>query len=441
MGIRKMKTKKKQSYRAEIRVRGKRYSKNFQTEEAATAWINGHQVLKTQHPGSNQHERKLTLGQAFSISYDLSIMKGDDERTTKFYVYMHRQFESILDVNIPDLSVEQLVESFKKIRNEQSGEILSQSYYIGILCRLRDTLVMAGKKGFFMENFEQAEAQIENFIASSGKEPLPTILYTEKDLGLLLQEKRFHHREPYWVLPMIKIFLMTGKRIGEILAITMDSIDLERNRIFISKMISGRQYHDHLKANAPAHYVKMDKELREVVVNLLNINKELGLDSVWLFPAPSERNNEAFPTKQKCPYKGKPIQDSSVRSSIQTRMRRVGLKRAKIHDFRKIYATYRLLQLLKENNPYAREIVQRELNHRSMFTTEKYIRLAEEMMADGTKVNLMTHVLGDKSEVGQNNVQSIEEMLTSVGLISADIDWELLRQLLSTFSKLQKKAA
>ena len=86
MGLRKMKTKKKSSFRAEIRVRGKRYSKNFQTEEAATAWINGHQVLRTQHPGSNQHERKLTLGQGFSISYDLSIMKGDDERTTKFYV-------------------------------------------------------------------------------------------------------------------------------------------------------------------------------------------------------------------------------------------------------------------------------------------------------------------------------------------------------------------
>lgn len=355
-----MKTKNKQSFRAEIRVRGKRYSKNFQTEEAAQAWINGHEVLKTQHPGSNQHEKKLTLGQAFAISFDLGVMKGADDRTVGFYVYMPRQFESIVNVNIPDLTVEQLVDAFKKIRNQNTGEILAQTYYIGILCRLRDTLEMAGKKGFFMENFEQAEAQIENFIKNSGKEPPLTTLYTENELALLLQEKRLHHREPCWVLPMIKIFLMTGKRIGEILAITRDSIDLERNRIFISKMISNRQFHDHLKANAPAHYVKMDKELREVVVELLRVNKESGIDSPWLFPAPSERVNESFAAKQKCPYEGKPIQDVTVRASIQTRMRRAGLKRAKIHDFRKIYATYRLLQLLKENNPYARQIVQKE---------------------------------------------------------------------------------
>ena len=50
MGIRQMKTKKKKSFRAEIKVRGERYSKNFQSREAATAWINGHQVLKMAHP-------------------------------------------------------------------------------------------------------------------------------------------------------------------------------------------------------------------------------------------------------------------------------------------------------------------------------------------------------------------------------------------------------
>jgi hypothetical protein len=32
MGIRRMKTKKKKSFRAEIKVRGERYSKNFQQE-------------------------------------------------------------------------------------------------------------------------------------------------------------------------------------------------------------------------------------------------------------------------------------------------------------------------------------------------------------------------------------------------------------------------
>lgn len=311
MGIRRMNTKKKKSFRAEIKVRGERYSKKFKTEQGATAWINGHQVLKMAHPGSNQHQRIMTLGQALVITLESAHRRGLEEHSIQTFEWQLRHFNKILNVNIMDLSPKQLTDSFKSIRKIQGGEIPSKSYLQGILNRLIQTLDIAARKGFYMKEFEEAEGEILNYIKNYGKNPRETNLYTEAELGQLLEDRLLDPTEAYWVLPFIKILAMTGKRCGEVIALTDQDIDYERNRIRIWKMVTNRQYHNHLKCQGKPHYVEMDEELIKVIKTVQAENKARGNACEWLFPAPDDLFSKRS-VKEKCPFAGRPVTQPAV---------------------------------------------------------------------------------------------------------------------------------
>ncbi|MBF0364706.1 MAG: site-specific integrase [Oligoflexia bacterium] len=438
-----MKNKGKNSFRAEKKIRGIRYSKNFSSKEAADEWLlNLEKNFVTKHNGSNKSVKRMTVKQMLVRLVEVEAKKDIDPRTVDAYLETIPHFDPINNICVSKLTVKQLVDCFKKIRNRLNGEILSKSRMYKFLGRFTRALNIAARRGVFMKNFEDAEAEIVGYIKNNGKDERTNPPYTGEELELLLNYVAPAKKEPWWVLPLIKVYLYSGKRLGEIIGLTNDKINLKSKEIEINSMVSGRMYHDHLKSHAKPHKVEMDDDLYKVICEIQEQNKIHRPGSDWLFPPIHYRGRPDFKKgKHKCPYKGQPILDSSVRKFIKERMEKSGAGKKKIHDLRSVYATLRLFQLLKEGNVLAREIVQAELNHKSYKTTEKYIRFADELMNNGHKRNVISSFFSSLEPKQVSTAVDVNEELRKRGINPEEIDWELFYNLLLSFINGMKKAA
>ena len=243
------------------------------------------------------------------------------------------------------------------------------------------------------------------------------------------------------MLPLIKIFLMTGKRVGELLGLTHDKIDHENKTIRIEQMVSGGRFYNRLKMHADSEVLTMDEELSSIIKDLQRMNQKFKPGSDWLFPAWPRGVKKNFPKDQACPYDGKPIKTSSVRKFVTMRMKRAGVPVKKVHDLRKTFATIKLMQLLRDGEPMAREIIRKSLNHKDMKTTEKYISIPDEYLRGGSSKNVLA---GCYEGVKQKDMQSeatLDDLILSHGLDPKEVDFNLLIELIKTMSKNSKKAA
>ena len=262
MGVRKMKNKKGVSYKVERRFGGKRYYGTFKSEEAAWEFHESiERKLKTEHPGSNQHQKIITVRQAMARLVAQQKGKNRDPRTIAAYLETFNHLAPILGINISDLKKKDLVDCFKKIRNLNNGSYLSRSRLFKFLGRLTRAFNLVAREGVFMKHFDDAEADIVGFIDEYGLRPVEEMPYDEEALRKLLEYEAPKGKKPWWILPLIKLYLFTGKRFGEIQALTNDKIDHEKMTIYIDCMISGRMFHDHLKSRGKPHFIMMDKEL------------------------------------------------------------------------------------------------------------------------------------------------------------------------------------
>lgn len=444
MGVRTMKNKNGvTTYRAEKKFRNKRHSKTFKTQEAALAWIEKlEKKLRTFHTGSNKKNPRMTVRQAMARLVALEIKKKWDPRTIAAYLETIPHLEAIMDINISDLKPKQIVDAFKGMRNLNNGKMLSKSRMYKFLGRLSRAFNIAARQGVFMKNFEDAEAAIIGHIKENGKAPVVIMPYREDELKLLLEYVAPPKTEPYWVLPLIKMYLYTGKRFGEIQGLSNSKICHKSMTITIDCMISGRMYHDHLKSNGKPHVVIMDKELSEVVKELQAYNQKYYPGCEWLFPSRLFKSTSNLKGRHKCPLKGQPIQDSSIRKFTGIRMVRSGAGRKGIHNLRSTYATLRLIQLLREGNKLAYQIVQADLNHRNQKTTEIYLRIASEYLQDKNRTNVITSFLENTNVSNiQPSGQNIEGMMQMMGLNPEEINWDVFWEILGSVSKLGKKAA
>lgn len=443
MGVRIMKNKNGVTYRAEKKIRGMRHSKNFNSKEAAENWIaNLEENFVTKHVGSNDSKKKMSVRQMMVRLVEVETKKDRDPRTIEAYMETLPHFQPILDTCVSDLKPSQLVSCFKGMRNRLNGQMLSRGRLYKFLGRFTRALAIAARKGVFMKDFEDAEAEIVGFIENNGKGPIETMPYLEDELRLLLDYKDTSGTEPWWVPYIIRLYLYTGKRFGEIAALTNDKINHKTMKIYINCMISGRAYHDHLKARGKSHYIVMDQDLSDLIKEIQEYNKIHHPGSEWLFPPAHYRGRPDFKGKHKCPYKGQPILDAAVRKFVWQRMIRSGAGRKKVHDFRSTYATLRLIQLLRDQNPLAREIVQAELNHKHHSTTSKYIKIAEEYLQDSNRQNAITSFLKPiEPKVEQSSSSGFQEMLKEKGIDPDEINWDVFWNLLSSFTQIKKKAA
>ena len=162
----------------------------------------------------------------------------------------------------------------------------------------------------------------------------------------------------------------------------------------------------------------------------------------WLFPSRYYRSRPDFNNgKHKCPYKKQPVQDSGIKKYVAERMIVSGAGRKKIHTLRSTYATLRLIQLLRDGNPLAREVVQSDLNHRSQRTTDRYIKLAEDYLKDPNRQNVISSFLTPEPVESHSNEKMMSEMMQTMGINSEEVNWDAFWELLKNVSNLSKKAA
>jgi integrase len=434
MGVRMI--KKTRKYRAEVKVRGKRYSKNFRTKEEALAWLETIKQIKTGHSGSNQYERRMTVRYAFAILIELCERKNFDERTIDSYFEALKLLEPILDIEISELQPRDIEKTFSQMRNSRTGDYLSRSRIYKTLGKLTRALDIAGRKGIVMEKFEEAEASVVGFIESTSPEVVPKSPYTIEEVKKLIDYQAPKGTEPYWVVPLIKILLMTGKRIGEVLGLTDDKINHKDLTIDISQMVTNSIYKKRLKGKGKPHTIKMDSELSQVIKDLQKLNEERCPGSSWLFPPRQYKWVGDFPRKYNCPYKGRPIRRSSVDKFVKLRMKASGVRIINIHGFRKTYATLRAIHLLKSGNLFAREIIKKELNHKKATTTDLYIDIADSYLQESKKENVLSTLNDNASTVDRSNPK---DALRELGIDVDNYDWDILKNLLITVGKLSKK--
>lgn len=318
--------------------------------------------------------------------------------------------------------------------------MLSQSSIKSILSVLSRSMEIAAKQGIVIKDWDLIEASIKGYIDNRCAPPEEKAPYKLEEVTRLLEYVVTDYREAYWVLPLIKILLMTGKRIGEVLGLTNDKVDHEAMTLRFDQMISSNRYKKKLKKNAKSQTIKMDKELSEEIRKLQILNQKYRPNSDWLFPSSGRDGNKSYPKDQNCPYKGKPIAVSRVDKCLQRRMRASGVRVLNIHMLRATYATLRAIQLLKSGNPMYRQIVQNELNHKKVEVTDRYIRIAEEYLEEDKKVNVITKV-GRLKEMNENKNTESSDLFDALGVNIQDVDMELLKNLILAVAMKNKKAA
>jgi integrase len=289
-----------------------------------------------------------------------------------------------------------------------------------------------------MHNFEEAEASVIGFIESTSPEVISRSPYTIDELQKLINYKAPEGKEPYWVVPLIKILTMTGKRIGEVLGLTNDKINHEDMTIEISQMVTNGIYKKRLKGKGKPHKLKMDSELSDTIKELQELNNQRCPGSPWLFPPRQYRWVGDFPKKDNCPYKGRPIRRSSVDKFLKLRMIAAGVRIINIHGFRKTYATLRAVHLLSSGHRFARDVIRKELNHTRASTTDLYIDIAETYLEESKRVNVLSPLSRTSSE---ETKVSVKDYFKDIGIDVEKYDWDMFKEILSTVAKLSKKAS
>lgn len=444
MGIRMIKRKNGNRWRAEKKIGDERYSKTCKSKQEAERWLKWIEQLQTTHSGSNQYETKMTVRQAFVRLVDAAKRKEHDPSTINQLMYKLVHLEPILDMEISSLTEKQILDWFKTLkstlRSKGKGAALGQRSMVGVLSVFSRTLEIAAKQGVVVEDWDLIEASLKGYIANRATPPTEKMPYTLEEVRTLLEYVITEYDEPYWVLPLIKILIMTGKRIGEVLGITNDKIDHSEMTLRIDQIISSNQYKKKLKKNAKPQTIKMDRELSEVIKELQELNKKFSSGSPWLFPNSGRGGNESYPKDQNCPYKGKPMSVSRVTYYVDLRMKTAGIRDLNIHMLRSTYATLRAIQLLRAKNPMYRQIVQNEMNHKKTEMTDRYIRIAEEYLEEDKKVNVITTV-GTLKTSRMDESSDLSEFLKVNGVSFQDVDTDLLKSLILAVALKNKKIA
>jgi len=171
-----------------------------------------------------------------------------------------------------------------------------------------------------------------------GKKPTP---YIELEDRWLIHSKV----DPLYQDPLA-VAIEMGMRVGEIVALKPDALDLKRNQIRIIRALSGYEITD-MRKGGDEIWLPLDMPYIEHTQDILG---KRNLQSKWIFPAP----------------KGGFIWPGRVSNAFKAAARGIGLPQATLHQCRHSFAQDRLQE-------YPPHIVQALLGHKAIKTTEGYV--------------------------------------------------------------------
>jgi len=148
---------------------------------------------------------------------------------------------------------------------------------------------------------------------------------------------------------ILELFLQTGVRIGELANLKMENV--KEKELFIEP------YENHAPRNIP-----LNKAAKEA------LNK-------WLSIRPKSNNGALFITKN-----GKPLLVRNIRTTIDRYFKLAGIENAKVNDLRNTFITHHL----SAGTPLT--MISKLVGHKLLATTEKYLNLVKEKMAENVKL-------------------------------------------------------
>ena len=384
MGIRQMITKSGTHFRVEVTVNGHDYDRTFKREADAKQYETDMLSLRVKHSGSNQYLGVLFFGRAWTELINDKKDEGMEDCTIKDYLSCSRPFQKLFEKDVSKITDKEFEDIFKTLRNQKNGEPLSISHFKTYRNHLCAVLKKAVDMGYPRPGVDKLFKKLTAIAKEKGRRTVRHKSYTQEEIDKVVS---FVTRGPaeFWAKAIFLVLLITGKRVGEIIGLTLDKIDLENNTIRIEQMISKQVYHPHLKLGAEPETIKMDNVLKNIILDLIQFNERRGLGNLkWLFPSPSKNNPSYTEIKYKkgkheCPYDGKPITREVVERRAKELMVNAGIPVRHLHHLRKTSCTLNYVRLA--DNPMAGEILRKKMNHKSAQTTyDFYIDVPDEII-------------------------------------------------------------
>lgn len=294
----------------------------------------------------------LTFRETIDLWYDYKIKEAYITRETAGDY--HRALEKWCYVILNTPCNQITTSEIKSILQRQKDEGISRSFRRKFKSMINNVFKWGIEEGYL---FTTTRSPAVGIALEKQEEKKPEILTLEQTRKFLNAAKQLKH--PWY--PVWAFAILTGARNGEIYAVHKDDVDLENNKIIISKSFNNRR--GEIKSTKAGYYrtVPINPDLRELILELLVSNP----DSEFLLP--------------RLPGWSKGYQSKTLRLFLKS----IGLPSVKFHTLRACFATL-LLQQSK-----APAVVMKICGWRDLKTMERYIRLAgvdEKGATDSLKV-------------------------------------------------------
>ncbi|HAA89941.1 MAG: Integrase family protein [Thermoanaerobacterales bacterium 50_218] len=168
---------------------------------------------------------------------------------------------------------------------------------------------------------------------------------------------------------LFRLALASGMRIGEIIALRWEDVDLEEGRIRVVRTVSGKGY-DRPKTKRGVRTVPIDPE----TVRALREHKKRQAEERLRFGAGWNPENLVF-----CTRNGRRYCHECIIQIFDRLIEKAGVKRIRIHDLRHTHATL----LLKHGVPP--KVVAERLGHDVSVTMKTYAHVLPDMQAEAVK--------------------------------------------------------
>ena len=200
----------------------KRISKYARTEEEAVRLLHELQYLKDQSPN---YINTMTLGELMDICLEVYLKNSLKQSTYNSYVcYIEKHFKPVLGhVLLSDLNP-RMLQLFYNHKLEVEG--LSRKTVINLNLFLHRVLSFAVGEGYIRTN------PAESLNLSRGQKPEIEVLTWDEQAALI--QHSYKHR--YGVF--VRLALFTGVRLGELLGLKWEDVDLSGKMIHIRRTLS-----------------------------------------------------------------------------------------------------------------------------------------------------------------------------------------------------------
>ena len=283
---------------------------------------------------------------------------------------MARSFEYLGGVYVEDIDEDFLNRFYSRIRYKDNGELYSDKYIKSVTCVIKAVMKKSVLKGYILRNvFDYGYRTPKGYVA-----PPTERIISERDLTRLIECCKTDERFKV----MIPTLLLTGMRIGEMLALYWTDIDFENNIISVTKAVHPRFYElptggivrDGVYIGKPKSFSSIrDIPVPQAVIDLLSEWKISITNNDKLVNRIKENENEhlVFPNNA-----GNVTNYETLSDSLNAFLKRNGLQHCNIlfHKLRHNYATLLL------DSGVDIDIISKLLGHKSIRTTaDTYIKV------------------------------------------------------------------